>query len=76
MRARPWPRPADFRGLVGCTVEARKLEYFCPPTPKPKEHTSAQIHIPSFWSLLYQDGLLDLPISNQIGFLLVAVEDF
>ena len=23
--------------ILGCTVEARKLEYDCPPTPKPRE---------------------------------------
>ena len=38
--------PSEF----GCRVEARKVEYDCPPDPKPREdgkHKSPQNHIPT-----------------------------
>ena len=39
-------------------VEARKLEYNCPPTPslekKDNQPISSQAHIPAFWSLYYR----------------------
>ena len=45
------------KNSIPFTVEARKLEYDCPPTPKQKgkredQPKSPKAHGPTFWSLL------------------------
>ena len=45
-----------FTRNTDSTVEARKLEYDCPPTPsqrkKEHRHESSKAHLPTSWSLL------------------------
>ena len=54
---------------ITTTVEARKLEYDCPPTLKPREEgnqaKSSQIHIPTFCSLLHEHFFaFDTPLGH------------
>ena len=65
-----WVLEALSLGLS--TVEARKLEYDCPPTPKlTKEGKAPEFvpgHIPTFWSLLqtFMESVLSSP-DLQVG---------